>query len=80
MKVQSSILKAFLNKILTNDILKIIINLNSSKAHDHDMVTTTTHDHDMVSIRMFEICDEVFSNPLGIIFLWYSENRKFPSE
>ena len=54
----------------TNDILKIIRNLNPNKAHGHDMI----------SIRMLKICDESLCKPLRIIFRSCLENGKFPSE
>ena len=54
----------------TNDILKIIRNLNPNKAHGHDMI----------SIRMLKICDESICKPLGIIFRSCLQNGKFPSE
>ena len=54
----------------TNDILKIIRNLNPSKAHGHDMI----------SIRMLKIYDESICKPLRIIFRSCLENGKFPSE
>ena len=37
-------------KSLTNDILKIIRNLNPNKAHDHDKI----------SIRMLKLCGDSF--------------------
>ena len=54
----------------TNDILKIIRNLNLNKAHGHDMI----------SIQMLKICDESICKPLRIIFRSCLENEKFPSE
>ena len=54
----------------TNDILKIIRNLNPNKPHGHDMI----------SIRMLKICDESICKPLRIIFRSYLESGKFPSE
>ena len=54
----------------TNDILKIIRNLNPNKAYGHDMI----------SIRMLKICDESICKPLSIIFRSCLENGKFPSE
>ena len=54
----------------TNDILKIIRNLNLNKAHGHDMI----------SIQMLKICDESICKPLRIIFRPCLENGKFPSE
>ena len=53
----------------TNDILKIIRNLNPNKDHSHDMI----------SIRMLKICDGSISKPLGIIFRSCLENGKFRS-
>ena len=57
-------------ELSTNDILKILRNLNPSKAHGHDMI----------SIRMLKICDESICKPLSIIFRSCLENGKFPSE
>ena len=54
----------------TNDILKIIRNLNPNKAHGHDMI----------SIQMLKICGESICKPLGIAFQSCLQNRKFPSE
>ena len=54
----------------TNDILKIIRNLNPNKAHGHDII----------SIQMLKICDESICKPLRIIFRSCLENGKFPSE
>ena len=52
------------------DILKIIRNLNSNKAHGHDMM----------SIQMLKICDESIWKTLGMIFQSCLENGKFPTE
>ena len=57
-------------ELSTNHILKILRNLNPSKAHGHDMI----------SIRMLKICDESICKPLSIIFRSCLENGKFPSE
>ena len=57
-------------EISTYDILQIIRNLNTNKAHGHHVI----------SIRMFKICDESICKPLGIIFRSCLENGKFPSE
>ena len=54
----------------TNDILKIIRNLNPNKTHSHDMIST----------RMLKICDESICKALGIIFRPCLQNGKFPSE
>ena len=54
----------------TNDILKIIRNLNPNKVHGHDMI----------SIRMLKVCDESICKPLGITFWSCLQNGKFPSE
>ena len=54
----------------TNDILKIIRNLNPNKVHGHDVI----------SIRMLKICDESICKPLRIIFRSCLENGTFPSE
>ena len=53
-----------------NDILKIIRNLDSNKAHGHDMI----------SIRMVKICDDSICKPLKLIFQSCLESGKFPSE
>ena len=52
------------------DILKTIKNLDSNKAHGHDMV----------SIRMIKICDASICKPLELIFRSCLENGKFPTE
>ena len=54
----------------TNDILKIIRNLNPSKAHGYNMM----------SVRMLKICDESICKPLGIIIRSCLQNEMFPSE
>ena len=54
----------------TNDILKIIRNLNPNKAHGHDMISS----------RMLKICDKSICKPLKIIFRSCLDNGKFPSE
>ena len=54
----------------TNDILKIIRNLNPNKAHGHNMI----------SVRMLKICDESICKPLSIIFRSCLENGNFSSE
>ena len=54
----------------TYDILKIVRNLNASKAHGLDMI----------SIWMLKIFDESICKPLGIIFRSCLENGKLSSE
>ena len=54
----------------TDDILKIIRNLEPNKAHGHDMI----------SIRMNKICDTSICRPLELIFQACLESGKFPSE
>ena len=56
-------------EFLAYDILKIIENLNPSKAHGHDMI----------SIQMLKICDESICKSVGIIFRSCLENGKFQS-
>ena len=54
----------------TDDILKIIRNLDPNKAHGHDMI----------SIRMIEICDTSICRTLKLIFQSCLESGKFPTE
>ena len=54
----------------TDDILKIIRNLDPNKAHGHDMI----------SIRMIKICDTSICRPLKSIFQACLESGKFPNE
>ena len=54
----------------SDDILKIIKNLDPNKAHGHDMI----------SIRMIKICDTSICKPLELIFRSCLENGKFPTE
>ena len=54
----------------SDDILKIIKNLDPNKAHGHDMI----------SIRMIKICDASIYKPIEIIFRSCLENGKFPTE
>ena len=54
----------------TDDILKIIRNLDPNKAHGHDMI----------SIRMIKICDTSICRPLKLIFQACLESEKFPNE
>ena len=54
----------------TDDILKIIRNLDPNKAHRHDMI----------SIRMIKICDTSICRPLKLIFQSCLESGKFPAE
>ena len=51
-------------KFAVNDILKIIQNLNSNKAHGHDKI----------SIRMLKICGDSLCRPLELIFNHLLEN------
>ena len=54
----------------SDDILKIINNLDLYKAHGHDMI----------SIQMIKICDASICKPLELIFTSCLENGKFPTE
>ena len=54
----------------SNDILKLIKNLDPNNAHGHDMI----------SIRMIKICDASICKPLELIFRLSLENNKFPTE
>ena len=54
----------------TDDILKIIRNLNPNK----------THVHNMFSIQMIKICDTSICRPLKLIFQACLESGKFPNE
>ena len=54
----------------TDDILKIIRNLDPNKAHGHDMI----------SIWMIKICDTSICRPLKLIFQSCLESGKFPNE
>ena len=54
----------------SDDILKIIKNLDPNKAHGHDMI----------SIWMIKICDASICKPLKLIFRSCFENGKFPTE
>ena len=54
----------------SDDILKIIKNLNPNKAHGHDMISS----------RMMKICDASICKPLELIFTSHLENGKFPTE
>ena len=56
-------------EFLAYDILKIIKNLNPSKAQGHDMI----------SIQMLKFCDESICKSLRIIFWSCLENGKFQS-
>ena len=53
----------------TDDILKIIRNLDPNKAHRHD-----------ISIQMIKICDTSICRPLKLIFQACLESGKFPNE
>ena len=52
----------------SNNIARIIRELDSNKAHDHDMI----------SIRMLKIWGEYISKPLEIIFKSCIEKSQFP--
>ena len=54
----------------SDDIQKIIENLDSGKAHGHDRI----------SIRILEICGSSICKPLEIIFKSCSEKGFFPLE
>ena len=54
----------------TDDILKIIRNLDLNKAHAHDMIT----------IRMIKLCEISICRPLKLIFQSCLESEKFPTE
>ena len=54
----------------TNDILKIIRNLNPNKVLGYDMIR----------IRMLKICDESICKPVDIISWSCLKNTKFPSQ
>ena len=56
--------------VTSDDILKIIKNLDPNK----------THGHDMISIQMIKICDASICKPLKLIFRSCLENGKFPTE
>ena len=53
-----------------SDILKVIRNLSSNKAHGHDEI----------SIRMLQICDKTACKPLYLIFPSCMESDMFPSQ
>ena len=55
---------------ISDDILKIIKNLDPKKAHGHDMI----------SIWMIKICDASICKPVELIFRSFLENEKFPTE
>ena len=57
-------------KFPSDDILKIIKNLDLNKAHGHDMI----------SIWMIKICDASICKPLELIFRSSLENGKYPTE
>ena len=54
----------------SDDIAKIIHNLDPNRAHDHDMI----------SICMLKISSNSIYKPLHLIFRYFIENGKFPSE
>ena len=53
----------------SDDVLKIIKNIDPSKAHGHD-----------ISIWIIKICDVPFCKLLELIFRSCFENGKFPTE
>ena len=57
-------------KFVSNDILKIIQNLNPNKAHGHDKI----------SIWMLKICGDSLCRPLELIFNDCLANGIFPSD
>ena len=54
----------------TDDILKIVRNLDPNKAHRHDKI----------SIRMIKICDTSICKPLKLIFQSCLKSGKFSAE
>ena len=54
----------------SDDILKIIKNLDPNKAHGHDMI----------NIRIVKLCDTSRYKPLELIFKSRLESGKFPLE
>ena len=54
----------------TDDISKIIKNLDTNKAHSHDMF----------SIWLIKLCENLICNPLSIIFNDCRKERKFASD
>ena len=54
----------------TDDVLKVIRNLNPNK----------THGFDIINIRMVKICDTSICRPLKLIFQSCLESGKFPTE
>ena len=54
----------------SDDILKVIKNLDPKKAHGHHMI----------SIWMVKLCDAFFCKPLELIFKSFFENGKFRFE
>ena len=54
----------------SDDILKMIRNVDPNK----------THGHDMISIRMMKLCDASLCKPLELIFKSCLEKGKFPLE
>ena len=57
-------------KFVSNDILKIIQNLNPNKAHGHDKI----------SIRMLKLCIDLLCRPVELIFKDCLTNGIFPSD
>ena len=55
---------------LSSDIAKIIGDLDSNKAHGHDVL----------SIRMIKLCGNSVCKPLSIIFNYFRNEAKFPHE
>ena len=54
----------------SDDILKIIKNLNTNKAYGYDMI----------SIRMVKVCDSSLCKPLESMFKSCLQSGKFPLE
>ena len=57
-------------QFLRGDILKTINNLDSHKAHGHNMII----------IRVFKVCSAFFCKSLDIICETWLESGKFPSK
>ena len=53
-----------------SDIIQIISNQDSNKAHGHDII----------NIRMLKLCGEAICRPLNMIFKTCLNTGKFPSE
>ena len=64
---ENSLFKCHFSK---KDILQIIRNLDSNKAHGHDMI----------SIHMLKLCGDSICKPLELIFKTCLRNARFPLE